>query len=146
VDKLSPTSTISRRRKIGTEQSRPVYERMDAVSDSHRLCGANEFGAPVQDLTSSDFAEGGPFFHMGREPVAVDMLTEIPGVDFDVAWERRVEDMINTVSGVKANFISRADLMTAKLVAGRPQDLADVDALRRAEEAQRPQSLKKRPT
>ena len=73
---------------------------------------------------------------MGREPVAVDILTEIPGVDFDPAWERRVEDMIDTISGAKAYFISRADLMTAKLTAARPQDLADVDAIRRAEQSQ----------
>jgi hypothetical protein len=28
------------------------------------------------------------------------------------------------------NFISRDDLLAAKMAAGRPQDLADVDALR----------------
>jgi hypothetical protein len=73
---------------------------------------------------------------MGREPVAVDILTEIPGVDFDAAWECRVENVIDTVSGLKANFISRADLVTAKLASGRPQDLADVEALRKAQESQ----------
>jgi hypothetical protein len=32
----------------------------------------------------------------------------------------------------KANFISRADLIAAKLASGRPQDLADVEAIRKA--------------
>ena len=49
-----------------------------------------QFGAPLEGLTVADFAERGPFFHMGREPVAVDILTEIPGVDFDDAVGLRV--------------------------------------------------------
>ena len=101
-----------------------------------------QFGAPLEGLAFADFAELGPFFHMGHEPVAIDILTEIPGVDFEAAWERRVEDVIDTVTGLKANFISRDDLLTAKLAAGRPQDLADVDAIRKAEKAQAPVSNK----
>ncbi len=104
-----------------------------------------KFGAPLDGLAFSDFAELGPFFHMGHEPVAVDILSEIPGVDFDAAWERRVAGVIDAVTGLKANLISREDLITAKLAAGRPQDLADVDAIRKAEEAQ-PKGLKKDPT
>jgi hypothetical protein len=95
------------------------------------------FGAPLEGLTLSDFAERGPFFHMGREPVAVDILTDIPGVEFDAAWERRVEAVIDAISGLKANFISREDLTAAKLAAARPQDIADVDAMRKAEESRR---------
>src|SRR3569832_1590273 len=49
-----------------------------------------EFGAPLQGMTPADFEEPGPFFRMGREPIGVDILTSIPGVDFDVAWARRV--------------------------------------------------------
>jgi hypothetical protein len=96
-----------------------------------------EFGAPLEGLTSADFAEPGPFFRMGREPVGVDILTAIPGVDFEGAWERRVEDVIDAKTGLKAFFISSGDLIAAKLAAGRAQDLADVDAIRKAAESQR---------
>src|SRR5271155_4505346 len=34
------------------------------------------------------------------------------------------------VSGLRASFISRDDLIAAKLAAARPQDLADVDVIR----------------
>ena len=95
----------------------------------------SKFGAPLEGLTSSDFAQRGPFFHMGREPVAVDILTEIPGVEFEAAWDRRVQDVIDVATGLNASFISREDLITAKLAAGRPQDLADVDAIRKARAA-----------
>ena len=89
-----------------------------------------EFGAPLEGLVFGDFAERGPFFHMGREPLAVDILTEIPGIEFDAAWERRVETI--DTGGLRAGFISREDLVVSKLESGRPQDIADVDALRKA--------------
>jgi hypothetical protein len=91
-----------------------------------------KFGAPMEGLTPQDFTQRGKFFRMGREPVAVDILTEIDGVDFDRAWDRRVEGVIDMASGLRAYFISGADLMAAKIAAGRPQDMADVDALRKA--------------
>ncbi len=106
---------------------KPDLENAKAVYAALR-----DFGAPLEGLTIADFAERGPFFHMGREPVAVDILTEIPGVEFNAAWERRVEDVIDANRGLKANFISRDDLITAKLASGRPQEMADVDALRKS--------------
>src|SRR5215475_13169679 len=42
-----------------------------------------EFGAPLEGLTVADFAEPGEFFRIGREPVMVDLLPEIAGVEFD---------------------------------------------------------------
>jgi len=91
-----------------------------------------KFGAPMEGLAAEDFSQAGKFFRMGREPVAVDILTEIDGVDFDRAWENRVEGVIDAASGLEAFFISSADLMAAKIAAGRPQDIADVAALRNA--------------
>ena len=40
--------------------------------------------------------------------------------------------MIDPASGLKANFISADDRIVAKLAAGRPQDIADADAMRKA--------------
>lgn len=82
---------------------------------------------------------------MGREPVAVDILLEIDGVDFDRAWEKRVNAVIDTASGFTAHFISSADFMAAKVAAGRPQDIADVAALRKAAETRAPRSGKEPP-
>ena len=93
------------------------------------------FGAPLEGLSPDDFAKPGPFFRMGHEPVGVDILTAIPGVEFEAAWPRRVEDVIDTATGLKASFISREDLIAAKLASARPQDLADVDAIRKAKKA-----------
>ena len=68
----------------------------------------------------------------GREPVAVDILPGIDGVEFDAAWERRVEGVIDASSGLKAFFISKEDLIASKIAAGRLRDLADVEDLREA--------------
>ena len=97
-----------------------------------------EFGAPLAAMTPADFSEPGPFFRMGREPVGVDILTRIPGVDFDAAWERRLYEVCDHETGLRANFISRDDLIAAKRVAGRKQDLADIDAVEKAIKATRP--------
>src|SRR5580704_8476222 len=72
-----------------------------------------QFGAPLEGLTFADFAEPGPFFRMGREPVGVDILTAIPGVEFDEAWPRRVEEIVDSTSGLRASFISSEDLIAA---------------------------------
>src|ERR1017187_9263249 len=91
-----------------------------------------EFGAPLGGLTPADFAEPGPFFRMGREPVGVDILTAIPGVEFDAAWTRRVEAVFDEETNLRATCISREDLLAAKRAAGRRQDLADIDAIEKA--------------
>ena len=75
------------------------------------------------------------FFVFGRDPHGFDILPEIPGVDFDAAWERRVEGVIDPESGLKAFFISAPDLIASKLAAGRAQDLADAEAVRKAVDA-----------
>lgn len=85
------------------------------------------FGAPVGGLNAKDFTEPDNFFRMGTPPVMVDIMPKISGVEFEGAWQRRVDVGIDDALTVP--FISRQDLLAAKLSAGRPQDLADVAAL-----------------
>jgi hypothetical protein len=94
-----------------------------------------DFGVPLGDTRPEDFTDRGNFFRFGYDPRCVDILPDIPGVDFEAAWERRVEGVIDPQSGLKAFFISAPDLIAAKLAAGRPQDIADAAALREAAEA-----------
>ena len=98
-----------------------------------------EFGAPIQGIRPEDFEDRSSFFRFGRDPHGFDVLPDIAGIDFDAAWERRVEAVIDQASGLTACFISSEYLIVAKLASGRPQDLADVDAIRRAAESQRHQ-------
>jgi len=93
------------------------------------------FGAPFLGIRPEDFAERGTFFRFGHDPHTFDILPDIPGVDFESTWERRVECVIDPQSGLKAFFISAPDLIAAKLAAGRPQDIADAEPIRQAAEA-----------
>ena len=84
------------------------------------------FGAPLSQVTVDDFCTAGIFFQIGVAPNRVDIITSIPGVEFDAAY-RRAEYV--RIDNLDVTFISRQDLISAKLAAGRPQDLVDAGSL-----------------
>jgi Nucleotidyl transferase AbiEii toxin, Type IV TA system len=88
--------------------------------------------APAHRLTAKDFQAKDTWYTMGVPPVAIDILPAIPGVAFNAAWKNHSTQIIDEATGLTAHFISREDLIAAKLAAGRVRDLADVDELRRA--------------
>jgi predicted nucleotidyltransferase len=92
------------------------------------------FGAPIEAISREDLADPRYFIRFGREPLAVDIMPSIDGVNFRAAWDRRVEAVIDGGDGQKAFFISKEDLIAAKLAAGRARDLADVEEIREASE------------
>jgi hypothetical protein len=55
------------------------------------LAALFEFGAPVAGVTPEDFTEPEVFFQIGVDPVRVDILTSVLGLEFDEAWERKIE-------------------------------------------------------
>jgi len=122
-----------------------LFVKPDAENARAIYTALEKFGAPLAGIKAQDFIEPDAFFRMGRAPVMVEILPEIVGIDFDRAWENRVETIIDPDTGLTAFLISFDDLITAKLAAGRPQDLADVDALRKAAESSRPRSAGKQP-
>jgi hypothetical protein len=112
-----------------------LFIKADPANAIATYAALGTFGAPLQGIRPEDFAERGSFFRFGYDPRCVDILPDIPGVDFETAWGRRVEGVIDPQSGLKAFFISAPDLIAAKLAAGGPQDIADAAAIRKAAEA-----------
>jgi hypothetical protein len=53
-----------------------------------------------------------------------------------------VEGVLDAATGLKAFFISKEEVIAAKLASGRPQDLADVSAIQKATECRRPRRAK----
>jgi hypothetical protein len=101
------------------------------------------FGAPIAGMTPNDFMDG-TIFQMGQSPERIDIIQQVSGLNFDDAWEHRLEGFIDEQT--PALVISRDDLIRNKLAAGRDQDLLDVKVLRAAEEATRkPPPLSSRP-
>ena len=116
-----------------------LFIRPDAENAKAVFAALAAFGAPLAGLMPADFLDRDGFFRMGHAPVMIEILPAIKGVEFDGAWERRIETVIDADTGLATFMISRDDLIAAKLAAARPQDLADVDAIRKAVESQQPQ-------
>ncbi len=107
----------------------------DSFFKADRFHARAVIGAPMDELAVDDLADPKEFIRLGREPVAIDILPSIGGVEFDAAWDRRVESVIDLASGLKACFLCRDDLIASKIAAGRMRDLADVEEIRAAMES-----------
>jgi len=85
-----------------------------------------EFGAPVGIIRPEEFLQDDFVFHFGSPPWRIDILTSIPGVDFEDAYAERVKLPLGDYS---ADCISKSWLVKAKRASGRPQDLLDLQGL-----------------
>ena len=86
-----------------------------------------QFGFAKDALPDKLFEEKGNIIKFGVEPVRVDLLNEIDGVEFyDVAlnFER------GRYGEIEINFIGKSDLIANKAASGRTEDLADLEKLR----------------
>jgi hypothetical protein len=101
---------------------RPKRENAERV-----MRALDDFGSPKSDLTIDDLSREGTVFVMGVEPSRIDLLTSIDGVSFDQAWPNR---LTSDYADVKVQVIGKGDLIRNKEASARPQDLADVAALR----------------
>jgi len=58
--------------------------------------------------------------------VRVDLMTSIEGVSWEEAWEGRAA---GDCGGVPVCFLGRNEFIANKRAAGRPKDIADLDAI-----------------
>jgi hypothetical protein len=86
------------------------------------------FGAPLADVSAADFSRPGITFQIGVAPLRIDICTDVDGVDFSHAWQRRV--MVR-IGDQQIPVMGVDDLIANKRATGRLQDLADVEALER---------------
>lgn len=85
-----------------------------------------EFGAPADSFSESDLSQPDVVLQFGVEPVRIDVLTSLSGVDFATAWDARLDVEID---GLRIPVIGRAELIANKRATGRPRDLLDVEEL-----------------
>lgn len=84
------------------------------------------FGAPVADVTESDFAQPGVVFQIGVPPGRIDVLTELSGISFDDAWPGREAGRFGELT---VDFIGRDAFIRNKRATGRAKDLGDIEGL-----------------
>lgn len=72
----------------------------------------------LDELTRENFV-----LQIGIEPMRIDVLTDIDGVDFAKAWQNKTN---NSLFGENIHFISLHDLIQNKAATDRPKDKYDV--------------------
>jgi Nucleotidyl transferase of unknown function (DUF2204) len=88
----------------------------------------NEFGFASLELSKDDFIKPDFITQLGYEPLRIDIINDLDGVPFDEAWiNKKVVVMLDE----PVNFIGYNELLKVKAKAGRPQDLADIDKLKK---------------
>lgn len=94
------------------------------------LVALRAFGAPLHNVSESDFSTPGITYQIGVAPNRIDIATAIDGVTFSDAWPNRVPGRFGDHA---VWLIGRAELVKNKRAAGRPQDLLDLSLLERHE-------------
>jgi len=85
-----------------------------------------QFGLASLGLKAEDFLVPDQIVQLGYPPNRIDVLTTLPGVEFERCYASRVQVEIG---GVAVNFIDLENLKKNKKATGRTQDLADLENL-----------------
>jgi hypothetical protein len=102
------------------------------VENATRLVSAvRSFGFDTPELTPEIVIDPRRLIQMGLEPVQIHVMSAISGVSWEDAW--RTHDTVRA-GAREIPIIGRDALLANKRAAGRPKDLADIDALTSAEE------------
>ena len=86
----------------------------------------NQFGFAETEFSEPDFTEPGRMIQLGRSPNRIDLLTSISGVSTDDALRTKIPAELE---GIPVFILAKDALIQNKRAVGRPQDLADLDAL-----------------
>jgi len=95
--------------------------------NAKKICDAlEEFGIPFT-VEPDDFMAKDSVLQIGIAPYRIDILTDIDGIDFEHAWENKVDGVI---LGVQTSIIGLKDLMLNKSSTNRPKDKLDMVQLK----------------
>jgi len=92
------------------------------------LAALQAFGAPLADVTESDFHRAGVVLQIGVAPNRIDVTTHLDGVTFEAAWANRQSA---TFGDQSIWIIGRTELIQNKTAVARPQDLLDLAMIER---------------
>lgn len=101
-----------------------------SIENSEKVWKAlTEFGAPLKQVTVSDFQDENNVFQIGIEPNRVDILMGVENLTFNNAWE---SGKIFEFESVQAKVLNIDDLIKSKTNTGRIQDQLDIEKLEKA--------------
>lgn len=97
------------------------------VENARRLMKAlADFGFEETQLQPELFTEPDSVVRMGFEPMKIEILNYLKGVDFKDAYPRRKSVHVEDIN---VDIIALPDLLINKRAVGRPKDLVDADEL-----------------
>jgi hypothetical protein len=112
-----------------------LWVRPTKANGGRVLEALEAYGSAPAGFAPERFEDPRTLVMLGREPFRIDLLTDLPGVEFSDAWARRTSV---TLDAVTIPLIGRADLIANKKSVARLQDLADVEALEALDEVTPP--------
>ena len=107
-------------------QDLDVWIAMEETNAAAVVEVIRQFGFDTPNLTERLFLERGRIVRMGNPPIRIEVLTTISGLEFQQAYERRVQA---DLGGVIVPMISLEDLKKNKRAAARHKDLDDLEHL-----------------
>ncbi len=93
---------------------------------SNLLVALSQFGFGSLGLKAKDFLSANQVVQLGYPPSRIDLLSSIDGVEFSDCYSKHVKV---EVEGLEIALIDLSSLCKNKRASGRPQDLADLEAL-----------------
>lgn len=103
-----------------------IWLALDQLNAERIETVLQDFGFGSLGLTADDFLEPDTVIQLGRPPRRIDLLIGLKGMDFETCFQNR-ENV--DVDGLTVSFIDRDNLVKTKRLAGRHQDLADIEQL-----------------
>jgi hypothetical protein len=104
-----------------------IWIEREADNTARLVQALEALGFGSLGLQADDFLEEDQVIQLGQPPCRIDLLTTLPGVEFEACYASRVE---LPVEDLLIHFIDLNHLRLAKAASGRLQDLADLDSLR----------------
>lgn len=92
------------------------------------MISLKEFGFGKTGLTPDEFTKKGQIIQLGYEPVRIDIITSIRGVEFEDAWQNKKNGRYGSQN---VYFIGLKDLIKNKILSNRKLDQADLKLLKK---------------
>lgn len=105
-----------------------IWIKPSTENASKMVAVLEDFGFGSLGLKENDFLIDNYVTQLGYPPLRIDILNAISGVEFDEAYQNKVEGVVDEL---KVNFINVDEFIRNKEATGRKKDLGDVASLKK---------------
>jgi hypothetical protein len=109
-----------------------IWIRKAEANVDKLLLVIRDFGGPLAEISKDQFLKNAtkqnpsPGIAFGREPLRIEVISSIDGVEFDNCYSRA---LTKKIMNTDLRYIGYEDLKTNKLATGRTKDKADIEEI-----------------